>query len=285
VPSLKATHQTRGIALMAIAMLAIPVVDGLAKYLSAGYSPLFIGWARYVLACAIVLPFAAVRHGRRVFPGERLVAHAMRTLFLMIAMTLYFLAVARIPLATAATASFISPIVAVMLSIAVLKEKLTWRKVLSLILGFAGSLVILRPDAAIEPGVLLAFGCGLFFALYMVATRMAALESDPVKTLAFQCVVGMALLTPQALVSWTTPAPGDLVFFAGLAVFSAIGHGLSIMAFRLADASTLAPLVYLELIGATLIGYFVFRDVPDAATLIGAGLIIAGGLVLVERSR
>ncbi len=95
----------------------------------------------------------------------------------------------------------------------------------------------------------------------------------------------MVLLTPQALISWSTPAASDLIFFADLAVFSAIGHGLSIVAFRLADASTLAPLVYIELIGATLIGYFVFRDVPDAATLAGAGLIIAGGLVLVERSR
>ncbi len=87
-----------------------------------------------------------------MFPGERLAAHTLRTLFLMVAMTLYFLAVARIPLATAATASFISPIVAVVLSIVVLKETMTWRKLLSLVLGFAGSLVILRPDAAIEPG-------------------------------------------------------------------------------------------------------------------------------------
>lgn len=84
---------------------------------------------------------------------------------------------------------------------------------------------------------------------------------------------------------WSVPAASDPLFFVGLAVFTTIGHGLSIVAFRLADTSTLAPLVYSELIGATLIGYFVFRDVPDAATLTGAGLIIAGGLVLVERTR
>jgi len=71
-----------------------------------------------------------------------------------------------------------------------------------------------------------------------------------------------------------------------LAAFSAIGHRLSSVASQLADVSTLAPLVYIELIGAMLIGYFVFRDVPDAATLTGAGLIIAADLVLIEtRSR
>jgi len=92
-------------------------------------------------------------------------------------------------------------------------------------------------------------GCSLFFALDMVAKRMAPVESDPVKTRAFQCVVGMALLTPQVILSWSLPVPSDLPFLLGLAVFSAIGHGLSIVAFRFADASTLAPLVYIELIG------------------------------------
>jgi len=72
-----------------------------------------------------------------VLPCERLAAHFLRTVFVMVAMTLYFLAVARIPLATAATASFISPIVAVVLSVVVLKETLTWRKALNLVLGFA----------------------------------------------------------------------------------------------------------------------------------------------------
>ena len=83
---------------MALAMLSIPTVDGLAKYLSAGYSPLFLGWARYAVATLIVLPIAAVRHGTRVFPTEGRVSHVVRTLCLVISMTLYFLALARIPL-------------------------------------------------------------------------------------------------------------------------------------------------------------------------------------------
>jgi len=158
--------QARGIALMTLAMLTIPAVDGLAKYLSSSYSPLFIGWARYAVACAVIVPFAAVRHGRRIFPSERLGAHMLRTVFLMIAMTLYFMSVARIPLATAATASFISPIVAVTLAVVMLKEQLTGRKLLSLALGFGGALVVLRPGGRFEPGVLLALATGVFFAFY-----------------------------------------------------------------------------------------------------------------------
>lgn len=268
---------------MTLAMLTIPAVDGLAKYLSSNYSPLFIGWARYAVACAVIVPFAAVRHGTRMFPSERIGAHLMRTIFLMIAMTLYFMSVARIPLATAATASFISPIIAVILAIWILKERLTARKVLSLILGFGGALAVLRPGAEFEPGVLLALATGLFFAFYMIATRMASEHSDPLKTLTFQCVAGAMLLAPQAAWSWSAPSHGDLKFFVAIGVLSVISHGLSIAAFQKAEASTLAPLVYIELIGSTLIGYFVFGDIPGVSTLLGAGLIVAAGLLLVER--
>ena len=279
------SHPLNGAMLMTAAMLVIPLVDGLAKYLSVDYSPLFLGWARYAVASGIVLPFAAARGGRRMFPTEQLAAHTLRTVFLVIGMTLYFLAVARIPLATVSSAYFVGPIVAVALAVIVLKETLTARKMLSLALGFAGSLVILKPGATIEPGIVMAFGAGLFFALYMIATRQASKDSDPLPTLAFQCVFGTLLLTPQAIWSWSTPAPADLIFFAGLGIFSAVGHLLSIAAFRLADASTLAPLVYIELIGAAAIGYFAFHEIPGPSTLIGAGLIVAAGLILIVRSR
>jgi drug/metabolite transporter (DMT)-like permease len=169
----------------------------------------------------------------------------------------------------------------VVLSVAVLKEALTVRKLLSLALGFAGSLVILKPGgSSADPGLLLAFGSGLFFALYMIATRQASKSSDPVRTLAFQCAVGAVLLTPQAIVTWSVPAAGDVSRFLAMGVCSAVSHILSILAFRLADASTLAPLVYLELIGAGAIGYFAFHDVPGPSILIGAGLIVAAGLIL-----
>jgi drug/metabolite transporter (DMT)-like permease len=265
---------------MILAMLSIPTVDGLAKYLSVRYSPLFLSWARYAVACLIVLPITAAIHGRRIFPTERRVSHVLRTLFLVMAMTFYFLSIARIPLATAVSAFFVGPIIAVVLALIFLKERMTIWKAASLVLGVAGSMIILKPGGSTDPGILLALGAGICFAFYLIITRQAALESDPIKTLAFQCVIGMTLLTPQAIFSWSTPPWNDLIFFAGMGLFSAISHILSIIAFRFADASTLAPLVYVELIGAALIGYFAFKEVPSVSTLIGAGLIVAGGFIL-----
>jgi len=284
-PSAGSSNPTTGILLMTMAMLSIPVVDGLAKYLSAGYSPLFIGWARYAVAGLIVLPIAVARNGVRIFPAEKRLSHLLRTLFLVVSMTLYFLALARIPLATAISAFFIGPIVAVVLSIFILKERVTWPKVMSLVLGFIGAIVILRPGAELNPGLLLAFGAGLCFGFYLIATRLAAQQSDPIKTLAFQCVVGTLLLTPQAIATWAAPQWNDLIFFLGLGLFSAFSHMLSIAAFRFAEASTLSPLVYLELIGAALIGYYAFGEIPDLFTVIGAGLIILAGLILLKARR
>jgi drug/metabolite transporter (DMT)-like permease len=277
---------TQGVVLMVFAMLTIPLVDGLAKYLSAGYSPLFLGWARYAVASLVVLPVAAVLHGpRRLFPAEQRASHVWRTVFLVAAMTLYFLAIARLPLATAVSAYFVGPIVAVVLSVALLGERLTLGKGLGLALGVAGSLVIVRPSGSADPGVLLALGAGVLFALYLIATRRAAQASDPVRTLAFQCVAGTALLTPQALATWRPLAPRDLLFFLALGALSALSHALSIVAFRRSSASTLAPLVYVELIGAALVGYVAFGEVPGAATLVGAAFIVAAGLVLLRQDR
>jgi drug/metabolite transporter (DMT)-like permease len=259
-------------------------VGGLAKYLSTRYSPLFLSWARYAVACLIVLPTAARIHGSHIFPVEQRTSHFLRTLFLVAAMTLYFLSIARIPLATAVSTYLVGPIIAVVLSVVVLKESLTPRKALSLIVGFVGSMVILRPGGSADPGLLLALGSGIFFAFYLIATRQAAKGSDPIKTLAFQCVAGTLLLTPQAVLSWSIPIWSDLLFFAGLGLLSATSHILSIVAFRHAAASTLAPLVYLELIGAVLVGYLAFHEIPDISTILGAGLIVLAGLLLLQRT-
>lgn len=277
------SRSVQGVCLMAVAMLIIPSVDGIAKYLSSDHSPLFLSWARYAVASMVVLPIAFAARGRRVFPRERLAAHVLRTVFLISAMTLYFLAISRIPLATAITAFFIGPVLSVALSVVILKERMTLWKGISLALGFVGALVILQPRGSTDPGLLLAFGAGAFFAFYMIATRKASQDSDPISTLAFQCFLGAVLMLPQAIWHWSIPAADSLYLFLGLGAFSALSHILSIMAFRLSEASLLAPLVYLELVSAAIIGYLAFGNIPGAATVTGAVLIALAGLILVRR--
>ncbi|CAN0596243.1 unnamed protein product, partial [Ectocarpus sp. 12 AP-2014] len=116
-------------------------------------------------ASLIVLPLAYWSHGKNLFPDAQRFTHIVRTAFLVTAMTLYFLAISKIPIVLAISAYFVGPVIAVALSVMFLKEALTARKLVSLGLGLIGSLVVLQPAGAIEAGLIMAFGAGLFFAL------------------------------------------------------------------------------------------------------------------------
>lgn len=286
-----AANTLLGVILMAAAMLIIPAVDGIAKHLSSSHTPYFIAFARYAVASLFVLPLSLVLHGRNFLPRPPRGTHLLRTLFLILAMTCYIFALARIEMATAISAFFIGPLVATLLAVAFFKERITSRKVFSLGLGFAGALIILRPDTTLDPGVLFALASGTFFGFYMVTTRLAARASDPIRTLAFQSLVGAALLLPAAAFAWpATNVDGASSLLAewplllALGAFSATSHLLSITAFRYAETSTLAPLVYLELIATTAIGFQFFNELPGSTIWIGAAAIIAGGLLVMRRN-
>lgn len=284
-PAGRRSDTLRGIALMSVAMLLIPLVDGLAKHLSTAHSPLFISWARYAVAALLVLPVAFAMHGGRALPRRNLGLHALRTALLVGAMTLYFVAIAHIPLATAISAYFVGPVVAALLGIVFLREHISVRKAVALILGFAGALLVLEPGGEIEPGVFLALGSGVLFALYLVTTRLASRQDNPLRTLALQCLLGTVFLAPLAVTTWSPPDMVDLPLFAALGIISALSHVLSITAFRYAETSTLAPLVYLELVGTSIIGFTVFGELPGLTMWIGSGVIVAAGLLLLSVKR
>jgi len=272
--------QSVGIVLMIAAMLVIPIVDGLAKYLSADHSPLFISWARYAASTALILPIAFARGGRRVLPTDGISLHALRTLCLVGAMTLYFFSISKVSLVMAASAYFVGPLVAVALSVIFLGERLTVAKVLGMLVGLIGALIVLQPSGDFDAYALLALGAGCLFAVYLVITRRTSAQSEPIRTLSFQCIFGTLLLTPPALFVAEIPAYDLMPLFVGLGLFSLLGHFLTIIAFQKAEASTLAPLVYVELIGAAVIGFLVFSDVPTLSTVAGAVLIAAAGLIV-----
>ncbi len=270
---------------MIAAMLVIPIVDGQAKYLSDDYSPLFISWARYAASTALILPIAFARNGRRVLPTDGIPLHATRTLCLVGAMTLYFFAISKVSLVIAASAYFFGPLVAVALSVIVLGERLTTAKVVGMLIGLIGALIVLQPSGNFDANALLALAAGCLFAVYLVITRRTSARGDPIRTLSFQCLFGTLLLTPPALFVAEIPAYDLMPLFVGLGLFSLLGHFLTIIAFQKAEASTLAPLVYIELVGAAAIGFLIFSDVPTPSTIIGAALIATAGLIVSIRRK
>lgn len=269
-----------GIVLMATASLIVPIVDGIAKLLGESFSPLMVAWGRYAMAALIVLPIACVTSPKSLLPQTQRLAHFMRTLCLVVAMTLFFVSLQWTPLATAIAAYFSGPVIAMLLSVLVLKERINRVKIASLILATVGALIILRPLDGGSLGTGLAFLTGAFHAIYLIVTKVASSQSDSLQTLSFQCLVGTLILTPQAVMTFTLPPVNLWWLFITMGAISALAHFLTIQAFHYSEASSLAPLVYLELIGATIFGALVFGGLPDLATIAGGTLIAASGLLL-----
>jgi drug/metabolite transporter (DMT)-like permease len=270
-----------GIALMVASMVVIPLVDATAKYLTAEHSPLFVTWARFAASCLFVVPWAiACFGGGGLLAREGLGIQGLRTLFLAGAMTLFYFAVPHVPLATALGGYFVGPVVASVLAVPVLGERMTAHKTTAVALGFSGALLIVRPGVSAEIGTLFALASGVCFGCYLIVTRTATQTSSPLVILAFQSVFGTLLLTPLAIPAWSWPSTDAIVLIVMMGGLSALSHVLLINAFRLVEASTLAPLVYFELLTAATVGFIVFSEFPEALTWAGIALIVASGLLI-----
>jgi drug/metabolite transporter (DMT)-like permease len=272
-----------GVALMVLAMLVVPFADSIGKYLSGSHSPILVSWARYVAGSAFVLPVALLgRRGSWIHRG-RMPAQAVRAMCLIAGMVLYQMSIALVPLTDALGASLIAPIVALALATLMLGEPLRGRRVGAVLLGFLGALLVVRPGPRLDLGILFALGSGVSMGCYLIATRRVAQADSPLGTLAFQYALGSLLLTPLGLSRWTPLAPPELPLILLMGLLSVAFNFLVIAAFRRTQASALLPLVYVELLGTTMLGFVVFHDFPSLVTWSGIGLIVVGGLMLIER--
>lgn len=277
-----------GIALMAISMLVIPGADAIGKYLSTAHSPAYLSWARYVAALAFALPVVLVTQLRAPAPlllRGQILPQLLRTAFLVAAMTLYFTAIAQIPLADALGAYFIAPIASTLLAALLLGERLDRWKLAAVLLGFVGAILVVRPGAAGSAGTLIALASGGLMAGYLVMTRATAQTASPLSTLTIQLIFGILLLSPIVIFQWSVPDREAVLLLLLMGLLSAGSNLLTISAFRLAQVSTLSPLVYLELVGATVLGLTVFGDWPAPTTWIGIAVIVVAGLMVVAPAR
>jgi len=275
-----AARSAIGIVLMSVASLIVPVVDGIAKLLGSGHSPYLVAWARYVVASLIVLPLTLICYRSAYGVRRDFASNALRTMLTVGAMTCFFFAITEIPLTTAFGGYFLGPVIAALLAVPLLDEKITRSRLGAAALGLVGAYLIVRPGVDLKVGSLLAVLSGVLFAGYLIATRMTAATTPPVDALRFQCLFGAVLLTPFAILNWSSPTKHEMLLIAVMGGISAICHLMVIAAFRFAEASLLSPLAYLELVTATLFGQLVFSELPDRLALTGIVIIVLGGLLI-----
>jgi drug/metabolite transporter (DMT)-like permease len=270
-----------GIILMVLAMLLLPFMDAIVKFLSNRYPILQLIWARFFFHFLIILPCVVFQYGRRVFHQAHPLKLLSPGLFLLGGTGLFFVAIQHLPLADAIAILFFDAVIVVALSSLVLGEQVPLRRWLACAVGFIAILMIVRPGGAgFHWASLLALAAALFWALYFVSTRMMSGKVPPLVMLGWQSVSGFVLLTAALPYYWVTPTLADGILMALIGATGAAGHLLFIQAFSFAQASLLAPLRYLEIVMQVVLGYWLFGDYPDLWAWAGIALIIGVGVYL-----
>jgi drug/metabolite transporter (DMT)-like permease len=276
-----------GIALMCGAVACFACLDSSAKFLSRDMSVVQVVWARY--AGAFVLAF--VLSNPLSHPGlvrtTRPALQVGRSIALLASSFLNFLALRYLQLDQALAITFSTPFLVAVLAGPILDEWVGVRRWAAIGVGFLGVLVVARPGfGSVHPAALFSLAAAFTLAFYNVTTRLLARTDSSETTLFYSNFVGFIATTPMLPWVWTPPSGAlDIVLMINVGVFGAIGHYLLIVAHRLTPASVLSPFMYTQLLWAGTLGYFVFHDVPNQWTLIGAGIVVGSGLYLLHRER
>lgn len=270
---------------MATAMLLLPAGDAVGKYIlgSSTYSPEFVSWSRFVFGITILLPIALVRGWFRGLEPGFYFKQAIRAALVLGAITLILNGLKTIALADAYGAFFIGPVVATLLARVLLAERVTPKEWIAVTLGFVGVLLVVQPSFSMNTGILWALGAGTCYGTYLVATRWAAGSGPPIAQLTAQLVFATIFLMPLGLPDLLEQGI-QLPALLGLqGLLSAAANLLSILALARAPAAWLAPVVYIQIISATSLGWLMFGHQPSGLAVIGLLLILAAGASRIPR--
>ncbi|MBU2992865.1 DMT family transporter [Octadecabacter sp. B2R22] len=270
-----------------------PLGDATAKLLGDEMSVGFLVFIRFSVQAALLLPLV-VFLGYPMPNGRRLLRlTALRTLLHIAGIGLMFSSLQYLPLADAIAIAFVMPFIMLLLGRVFLGEDIGPHRLIACAVGFCGTLLVVQPNF-IDVGApaLLPLGVAVVFALFMLVTRKIAKDVDPIGLQALSGLmaaplVGIALVIfPTVSILETTPVSGSAWWLLlWLGVLGTLAHLLMTWSLRFAPSATLAPMQYLEIPIGTVIGYLVFRDLPNGLAAVGICITIAAGLYVILRER
>ena len=263
------------------AWVILPFMDTIAKYLSAELSFFQITWARYFFTVFWTLPFIFFFFRKNLRWSQNPKLQILRGLTLFSANICFFYSISIISMAKALTLAFIAPLVTTALSPIFLEERVGVKRWIAVVIGFIGSLVVIRPGIIeFNLATVAALGTGCFYGVYLIITRKLHSTDNPLLTLLITGIVGATVSTFLVPIVWVNPTNMQWLLLSIMGIFACLGHILLIYSLKYADASKLAPFGYFEIITNIILGYFIFKDFPDFWTFFGLGIIISSGFYI-----
>ena len=267
-----------------LAWVMLPIMDGFAKYLSADLPVLQITWARYFFTVVFTFPLMFFFFKKYLVWTDKPKLQLIRGLILLTANVSFFYSISVISLPKALTLAFVAPLVVTAFSSFFLGESVGYRRWTAVIIGFIGSLVVIRPGfVEINLASLAALGTGIMYGFYLIITRKLSTSDNPLLTLLFTGVVGGIIATTFMPFVWVSPTFNQWSIMAAIGLFACIGHLFIILSLKYADASKLAPFSYFEIVTNIIIAYYFFGDFPDSWTFLGLFIIVFSGIYISRR--
>jgi len=279
--------QVRAVLTMLAAVAVFSTMDAGLKLLSAHYPPFQVAALRGAASLPLVLAWALSTAGPRSLLRVRWPLHLLRGAMGVAMMASFVYALRTLPLATAYSIFFIAPLLITALSVPFLGERVGPRRWIAIAVGLLGVVVLLRPsgEGMLSLAAVAVLLAALMYAVSAITVQLLA-RTDSTQAMVVWVMVLMtfgagAIAWPH----WIAIRPGDLWVIAGVGVAGAIGQYAITEAFRLGEASLLAPLEYTALVWGVLLDATLWGVLPDSITWIGAAIIIASGLYLMRRER
>lgn len=282
-----------GILLMLGFCVLAPLGDAMAKLLGDEMSVGFLVFVRFLIQALLLLPLVWLLNYPLPKGARLLRLTALRTALHIAGITFMFSSLQYLELADAIAIAFVMPFIMLLLGKVYLNEDVGPHRLIACGVGFIGTLLVVQPNF-VEVGLpaLLPLGVAVVFALFMLVTRKIAKDVDPIGLQALSGVmavpvVGAALLVfPNTALFATHPFSGNawwlLLVLGGLGT---LAHLLMTWSLRFAPSATLAPMQYLEIPIGTVIGYLIFRDLPNGMAALGICITMAAGLYIILRER
>jgi drug/metabolite transporter (DMT)-like permease len=283
-----AAHPVRGALLCLTALALFACMDTTTKFLAERHDVPLIMAVRYLGNLLLMIVLLGPTHGRKMVQTQRTGLVLVRGMSLAVASLCIGSALQYLPVAEMTAITFLSPILLVAAAGRFLGERVGWVGWLAVLTGFAGVMLIVRPDAGLAPiGVLFVLAGVLCNLSYQFLSRVLAATEQTVALLFYTALAGsvfFGLMLP-CFVEDRAPSLLDAALLASLGVYGGLGHYLFTAAFRDAPASLLAPLNYIQLLWAGLLGWLVFGHVPDALSLLGMTIVACSGVLVALRTR
>ena len=241
------------------------------------------GFFRFFLGLVIILPYI-IKKKDAVLKTTHLKQHFLRAILGLPAMLLYFSALVLLPIEKLTAISFVVPLIVTILAVFFLGEKIYIYRTLALLLGFSGMLVIIRPGFVdISIGVYMVLFSALLWSINIIITKKISKDDSAITILAYQSIFMSLLSFFIVLFFWEIPSLKTFIYLILAAMCGTVLHLTLNHAFKLVDVSMTQPYSFLNLVFASIIGYFVFDEIPDLYTWIGALIIFTGVLIISYR--